>query len=295
MTLSGYTNVKDFGAVGDGVNDDTNSIRAAITDCGVGGIIFLPPGSYRITTELVINSNVSIIGAGSESTNTDTTPPGTQAVTRLLYDPTSPGGAVIKQLGVTTQRIQDLSIDGNGKADVGIGFDRFRFGIVEHVRIMRVQAYGILAVPKASYAHDNFMGNMFTNIQIASNATCIRLDGITESEKVHGNCCHNSFHGLFLDHCNWAIELGDCDNNAFYMTYIFRRKAFGQNTDVVFDIGARSNRFYHLQGEVYAKGRPNEPNGIWGYDTENGQAHPYVEPGSKLYWSEWPCKLSHFS
>jgi hypothetical protein len=45
--------VKDFGAVGDGVADDTSEIQAAL-DASVGKSLYLPPGTYRTTSSLVI-------------------------------------------------------------------------------------------------------------------------------------------------------------------------------------------------------------------------------------------------
>ena len=47
--------VKDFGAVGDGVTDDTLAIQAAI-DANPGRIIFVPHGSYKFS-QLTISSN----------------------------------------------------------------------------------------------------------------------------------------------------------------------------------------------------------------------------------------------
>jgi len=45
--------VKDFGAVGDGVADDTNAIQSALTYGGPAGkIIFFPAGKYKITSGL---------------------------------------------------------------------------------------------------------------------------------------------------------------------------------------------------------------------------------------------------
>ena len=48
--------VKDFGAVGDGVTDDTSAIQAAIDSTQVtGGSLFFPQGTYNITEELRVD------------------------------------------------------------------------------------------------------------------------------------------------------------------------------------------------------------------------------------------------
>ncbi|HEY0947835.1 MAG TPA: glycosyl hydrolase family 28-related protein [Opitutaceae bacterium] len=59
-------NVKDFGAVGDGVVDDTKAIQAAIA-ATERGAIYLPPGRYKITDFIRIEkSNIVLRGAGPE-------------------------------------------------------------------------------------------------------------------------------------------------------------------------------------------------------------------------------------
>lgn len=58
------TSVKDFGAVGDGVTDDTNAIQAAINSFGIrGGIVKLPSNGAFVITNLTLPSNVSIEGS----------------------------------------------------------------------------------------------------------------------------------------------------------------------------------------------------------------------------------------
>lgn len=62
-------NVKDFGAVGDGVTDDTAAIQAAITATTTGKTLFFPSGTYNFSTQLVFNTNkIGIIGEGSATT-----------------------------------------------------------------------------------------------------------------------------------------------------------------------------------------------------------------------------------
>ena len=67
--INGYyvANVKDFGALGDNSNDDKTAIQNAINSLGTtGGTVYLPPGIYRVSAALQVNStvkNVRIVGA----------------------------------------------------------------------------------------------------------------------------------------------------------------------------------------------------------------------------------------
>lgn len=61
-------NVKDFGAVGDGIADDTRAIQAAIDATGRGAV-FVPAGRYKITDYIRIHkSNIVLRGAGPAAT-----------------------------------------------------------------------------------------------------------------------------------------------------------------------------------------------------------------------------------
>lgn len=58
-----FLNVKDFGAVGDSVTDDTDAFQNAIN---AGDKIFVPEGVYTVDS-LVLNSNTEFTGAGNGS------------------------------------------------------------------------------------------------------------------------------------------------------------------------------------------------------------------------------------
>ena len=62
--LRDVVSVKDFGAVGDGVADDTAAIQAAVNAAvaASGAAILFPSGNYKITNEILLGSNVEIIG-----------------------------------------------------------------------------------------------------------------------------------------------------------------------------------------------------------------------------------------
>lgn len=58
--LKRSVNVKDFGAVGDGITDDTSAIQDAI-DAGNGGIVYFPQGFYIVSSSLNVPSRTSIV------------------------------------------------------------------------------------------------------------------------------------------------------------------------------------------------------------------------------------------
>jgi hypothetical protein len=72
-------NVKAYGAVGDGLTDDTAAIQAALDACpsaadaawihvNRGGAVVLPVGTYLISAPLLMRRGITIRGAGSECT-----------------------------------------------------------------------------------------------------------------------------------------------------------------------------------------------------------------------------------
>ncbi len=65
-----FFNVKNYGAVGNGVADDGAAIlsaQAAATAVG-GGTVFFPPGTYRITAAIPLAANTAWLGSGGRST-----------------------------------------------------------------------------------------------------------------------------------------------------------------------------------------------------------------------------------
>lgn len=64
--LAQTVSVKDFGAVGDGVTDDTAALQTAVNQSS-GKTLFLPSGTYVISATLKLGKNISLTGEGSEA------------------------------------------------------------------------------------------------------------------------------------------------------------------------------------------------------------------------------------
>ena len=97
------TSVKDFGATGDGITDDTAAIQLAINQLFLNSInltnvssrvtLKFPPGKYIISDTLYVPSYATIVGSGKEKTiiqfnNTNSTP---GAVFQFVNDTATPG------------------------------------------------------------------------------------------------------------------------------------------------------------------------------------------------------------
>lgn len=80
--------VADFGAVGDGVTDDTIAIQSALDALPAeGGAVFVPPGSYLITERIRLFSGYVLRGAGAEHTHLlFDIPNGEDAIAGVTYD-----------------------------------------------------------------------------------------------------------------------------------------------------------------------------------------------------------------
>lgn len=66
MSMNIGINVKDYGAYGDNVHDDTQAIQNAI-NASQGGTIFFPAGTYVISNTIKVKSNQTLYGEGKES------------------------------------------------------------------------------------------------------------------------------------------------------------------------------------------------------------------------------------
>jgi hypothetical protein len=117
---SDWVNVKNLGAVGDGVADDTKALQTAFDGVKDGSTVYFPPGTYRITDTLnlkclpqVGTMGALIVGCGRD--------------TRIVWDGPE-GGRMVVADGVLECRYVGMILDGRGKAaDCLVHKNSFRF------------------------------------------------------------------------------------------------------------------------------------------------------------------------
>lgn len=118
-------NVKDYGAVGDGVADDTLAIQAALAAATAAGRghVYLPPGRYLITDTLAVTSKVWLVGAGTDVSVITSTSATLTSVTMTGQTP------AVRLLTIT----KDVNPGGSGYGiDAGTTTDG---AVIEHVRV----------------------------------------------------------------------------------------------------------------------------------------------------------------
>jgi len=122
-TIGTTFNVKQFGAVGDGISDDTAAIQAAIdaaeaayASTSLSGPVVLPTGVYKTTATLTLNVGASLLGDGSHRG------------CRIQFEPAAaatcihvnPASALIQMTGT---KIENIWIDSADSTYDKIGID----------------------------------------------------------------------------------------------------------------------------------------------------------------------------
>ncbi len=97
----GMIDVRDYGAKGDGVTDDTAAIQAAFDAGGIeynrGKIVFIPAGTYKVT-QLDFRSSLTVQGAGQYTT---------------ILQGSGVGASVLRFVDVGRGALYNLNVDGN--------------------------------------------------------------------------------------------------------------------------------------------------------------------------------------
>ena len=95
--LAQTVSVKDFGAVGDGIADDTVAIQAALD---ASAAVFVPQGTYKITTQINLNANNVLFGEG-------------MYVSKIQATAAVSGLCIISANGVSNVQVKNLGLYGN--------------------------------------------------------------------------------------------------------------------------------------------------------------------------------------
>ena len=169
----GVVNVKDYGAVGDGVHDDTAAITSALI-AGTGGTVFLPGGTYLVSSPILVQSDTVLTGDGCY-----------QSTITASISGTWNAGYIIGSNLTQNVTVSKLGIDANGVAANGINFSQVSGGRITNNYIQN-----------SSYSATNLYGS-------SSSPT----KGVLVDNNIMVSC--NSFISTYgqLEHCVWRDNM----------------------------------------------------------------------------------------
>lgn len=178
------SNVRSFGATGDGTTDDTNPIQHAVTDGD--GMLHFPPGSYRITQPIEVRL------AETGPTGID----GTGGTARILMDGPGPAFRLIGTHGGT----------GSPHTVKGNVFPTQRLPTIRNIEIegRHVEADGITLIQT--------MQSVFEGVLIRRCRHGIHLTQRNRNVLIsHCHVYHNTGVGIYLDRINLhQINIASC-------------------------------------------------------------------------------------
>lgn len=178
-------NVRDYGATGDGVTNDTAAIQAAVNAAiaAGGGQVYIPAGTYIVAGDgtashgaVTLGNNVTVAGDGMGATTVKLQDGYDHGITGIFR---TPAGVATHDVGM-----HDLTIDGNRANTSGEVYGWFN-GVLpgdpradsnitlDHVEIMNCSGYGfdpheqtVNLVITNSVAHDNGRDGFTLDYQI---------------------------------------------------------------------------------------------------------------------------------
>lgn len=195
-------NVKDFGAVGDGVTDDTAAINAAKAQMVRGSSLFFPRGAYKVTSTIDFSAlfGFTLIGESSERSNNGTTIFGAIAgddvvkcetgsteffigMRGIHFNNTSATGrAALTLSGVMSSKIEDCCFSSAGA--YGLYMPQNTFCV--HVDNCKFAGFGYTGIGAYASGHTTFTSCDITGWEEgirASGTTCNVIGGRIEVNK----------------------------------------------------------------------------------------------------------------
>jgi hypothetical protein len=268
--LRQYVSVKDFGAVGDGVTDDTAAIQnaiAAVNTAG-GGTIWFPTGVYATLTGITIGNGtnttvstkdhrITLKGAGS-GTGTDITNVQFDGATVIRYTGTAASVGVVNIEGPVTQvQMFDMQLDCNGAAEFGLYQNHLYAGTFQNINVVNFTAVAYYLTTRTGFPVGCAYGNAdnryigcYSNNPDSFNTTAIVLtSGVNSATSLNGNpdtarCTFIGGSYIYGGNTTYhGVLLNGADNNTFIEILFFAANGSSGGYDIYFQQWAGSGNF----------------------------------------------------
>lgn len=243
-------NVRQYGAAGDGVTDDSAAIQKALTACRVagGGTVHVPAGTYIIGEILQIGSNTHLKGDGKGVStirvidNMDPLPIGPSpqgplaGITALQ---------VWNELPASDIAVEDLTFDGNEAGNTSIG-GAFTSGLSPCIRLDQVD--------KLLIRNCEFINSILYNIWLNA---CTRFAVVNNTILSGQNATlgYNDQDGVHITNSQYGVVQGNIIDTG---------TNWGVGDDAVFlqSLSSANSGGYGLYGNAAGGGGPNPTSNV---------------------------------
>lgn len=195
----GLFDVKSFGALGNGVADDTAAIRAAIdaARAAAGGVVWFPAGVY-LTGTLTLPGAVTLAGTGWQS--------------KLRLAPGTDGPVITTAASTTTwyPAIADLAVDGNRSVNTSANCHGIVLWGADHARISGVRVTNCAGngIHGAGDAANGTIAPYITSCYIDScQGHGMALSSYTYDVKAHGVDIGLCNKGVILSNSSFFVDV----------------------------------------------------------------------------------------
>jgi hypothetical protein len=201
-------NVMDYGALGDGSNDDTAEIQAALDAAGENGKVIFPKAddNYLISAALKFRNGqiIEALGGNGQFNTSNTnqvTIRMTGSGTNAIFEPYNTSADTINV------QIKNLKIQGNGSTYVGVKMYRTSYSVIENCLITDCEVGVEFDANTSNQAYFNTIRggkiayNDEVNVRFKSGANANRLydvwlGGAPRSVELLSSSVNNEFHGV---------------------------------------------------------------------------------------------------
>jgi hypothetical protein len=296
--LEQYVSVKDFGAVGDGVADDTAAIQAAVDAVApTGGSVYFPHGDYRLVGTagadgIVHGIHVPFTGGGIEGQGKSITLYGDGGESRLIG--VTANMYVVRFTG-NNSAFRDLAIIGNDTSSglvltssnttADMGDEQISYNAFTRLLIGNCGENGILLqCPLGSSAGGVYYNNFSDSyIYYGASGATRKGRGIYMRELAavgsNGSNNRNIFRGVTMKRLNTGVQIDDGDTNSFYSCHFEAINGTGGPNAVATAVkvgppvyrATQLNRFFGCQTESVTRGFENNDSRteLYGCDFRN--------------------------
>ena len=241
--LQETVSVKDFGAVGDGVVDDTTAFQAAIDYCKTSGLILhVNAGTYKLTSTLDMNDGydnaVSLVGMGGFSNEP----------VLEFQDGVEIG---VKVRNSKNTLIQDIKVDiSNVTSNDCVAI---LWGAVWHSKMSNVIVQGAGNTDPASNPTQYGIALRPTyNGTVTSRASAVDLEALSPAQGINQGVYWNIFERLDVSGCSYGLTLYGAEGGSNPRTnqnQFNSCKINGNYFNIIFDGAGGGNTFISCTAE----------------------------------------------